>query len=222
MRISTIALANLKRWRGKAMFLAIGISIGIGTAVALLSLSGSIKEEIGAQRDRFGANIVVVPPSNSLSLDYGGIIIFGALAHVQSLVGKPGQLSVIQVSALCKDCPIDDIVGQISGQLPHAKVSAIQQSVRARTETVQRLTRFAAAVSVVVLTIGALMIFTTMMGSVMEVFLNLNRRGQTTFMVTHNPEMRGWPTGSFTYRTARWLLKKENAVARPLLRGKLH
>ena len=49
MRISTIAFANLKRRKGKAAFLTIGIAIGIGTAVALLSLSSSIKEEIGSQ-----------------------------------------------------------------------------------------------------------------------------------------------------------------------------
>ncbi|MEN3335693.1 MAG: putative transport system permease protein [Blastocatellia bacterium] len=316
MRISTIALANLKRRKGKAAFLVIGIAIGIGTAVALLSLSGSIKEEIGSQLDRFGANIVVVPQSNNLSLDYGGVavssvsfdvqqlktedassvfdiplrnrislvspkllgavriagldvllagvdfkneltlkrwwhivgrkpeadtdllvgyeaaraldlieptapatsendnhldahadshaapsheqfkitrdrltvggrehavagiispvggpedrMIFGQLAHVQQLLNKPDQLSLIEVSALCKDCPIGDIVAEISERLPHAKVSAIQQSVRARTETVERLTRFSAAVSAVVLGIGALMIFTTMMGSVIE------------------------------------------------------
>ena len=73
MRVSTIAFANLKRRKGKALFLIAGIAIGIGTAVALLSLSGSIKEEIGSQLDRFGANIIIVPESNSLALDYGGI-----------------------------------------------------------------------------------------------------------------------------------------------------
>jgi putative ABC transport system permease protein len=277
----------------------------------MLSLSGSIKAEIGSQLDRFGANIVVLPQSNNLSLDYGGIavssvsfdvqqlktedaagvrdipykdrisvispqllgavkvenhevllagvdfvnefklkrwwhvvgrrpiaddelivgyqvarvlslieplaqselqnvshedhhgpghhnfrvvrnslviagrehqiagvlsetsgpedrMIFGALPHVQSLLGKPGQLSLIEVSALCKDCPVEDIVNQISERLPHAKVSAIQQSVRAREHMVERLTRFSAALSGVVLAIGALMIFTTMMGSVIE------------------------------------------------------
>ena len=313
MRIRTIAFANLKRRKGKALFLILGIAIGIGTAVALLSLSGSIREEIGAQLDRFGANIVVVPQSNSLTLDYGGVsvsgisfdthqltsedaekiydipyrnrlsivapkllggieaegrqvllagvdfknelilkrwwhiagqepkseqevlmgyeaaralsviestatrqaqmvsedgphhpsedtfqfklvrdslkiagqehriagvinqtggpedkMIFGLLAHVQAILGRPGQLSVVEVSALCKDCPVEDIVAQISEKLPHAKVSAIQQSVKARAETVERLTRFSAVVSAVVLAIGALMIFTTMMGSVIE------------------------------------------------------
>jgi|SRR5581483_3228198 len=312
MRISTLAFANLNRRKGKAIFLTLGIAIGVGTIVALLSLSNSIQEEIGTQLDRFGANIVIVPQSNSLALDYGGVsvpgvtfdahqltnedvdrirqipyhkrlsviapkvlsaaqvegqqvlvagvdfknelklrqwwhitgkppqtdtevlvgyeaaralsmiqptgdaaqnaadrsshhstpneiqftlvkdevqlfgsphkvvgvigatggpedrMIFGDLSHVQKLVGKPDQVNVIEVSALCKGCPIEDIVGQIRNQLPHAKVSAIQQAVKARTEMVARLTRFSAAVAMVVLVIGALMIFTTMMGAVVE------------------------------------------------------
>jgi putative ABC transport system permease protein len=73
LRISTLAFANLNRRKGKAIFLTVGIAIGVGTIVALLSLSNSIQEEIGAQLDRFGANIVIVPQSNSLALDYGGV-----------------------------------------------------------------------------------------------------------------------------------------------------
>lgn len=323
MRISTIALANLRRRKGKAAFLVAGISIGIATAVALLTLSGMIREEIGLQLDQYGANIVVVPKSNSLALDYGGVtvsgvafdvsqlkdedareiysipyrnrlavvapkilgaveaegrqvllagvdfgqefklkrwwrlvgekpqgeedlllgfevaqalsltehvmedrsapvapnslmtvemtgagehahpamgghfrvvrdrinvggrefrvagvltptggredgMIFGPLQSVQALLGKPGQLSLVEVSALCQDCPVEEMVAQIAMQLPNAKVSAIQQAVQARVETVERLSRFALAVSGVVLLIGALMIFTTMMGAVVE------------------------------------------------------
>lgn len=322
MRISTIAWANLRRRKGRAMFLAAGIGVGIATAVALLTLSRMIREEIGLQLDQYGANIVVVPKSDSLALDYSGIavsgvsfdvgqltdedalkihdiqyrdrlavvapkllgavetggrrvliagvdfeseyrlkrwwrvvgrkpeaandlligydtaqalglvapsdadesfpvvrqrantvdvndrhaghaaapqhfelvrdrlsvagrdyrvagviaptggredsMVFGQLGEVQSLLGKPGQLSLIEVSALCKDCPVSDIVAQIGAQLPNAKVSALQQAVRARTEAVERLTRFAAAVAGVVLLIGALMIFTTMTAAVVE------------------------------------------------------
>ena len=311
MRISTIALANLRRRKGKVLFLVSGIGIGIGTAVALLSLSGSLRDEIGSQLDRFGANIVVTPHSDSLALDYGGIsvagvsfdqhqlsdadvagisriryrkrlsviapkligttevdgrktliagvdfsselrlkkwwrltgrppesptdillgydiaqvvsviqgvpsrvakmdsgtphharapeeiritkekvslggreyrisgvigqtggpedrMVFAQLGQVQGLLGRPGQLSLIEVSALCKDCPVEDIVVQIKQELPHANVSAIQQSVRARTEAVDRLSRFSLVVSAVVLAIGALLVFTTMMGAVVE------------------------------------------------------
>jgi putative ABC transport system permease protein len=95
-------------------------------------------------------------------------MVFGTLGHVQELSGKPEHLSLIEVSALCKDCPVSDIVNQIAAQLPNAKASAIQQAVKARTETVERLTRFSVVVSSVVLAINALMIFTTMMGAVVE------------------------------------------------------
>ncbi|HEX8723703.1 MAG TPA: FtsX-like permease family protein [Pyrinomonadaceae bacterium] len=331
MRISTIAWANLRRRKGRAALLVAGIGIGIATAVALLTLSRSIREEIGLQLDQYGANIVVVPKSDELAVDYGGVavagvafdvrpltdedarrireipyaarlavvapkllgaaegegrrvavagvdfesefalkrwwrvvgekprgagellvghdaaqalglvepaaedtsrpvapaaaadtfdasprgvaaagehaghaghaaqhfrlvrdrlalggrefrvagvltptggredaLVFGRLAEVQTLLDMPGRLSLVEVSALCKDCPVEDIVGQISQKLPGARVSALQQAVRARAETVERLTRFAGAVSGVVLLVGALMIFTTMTGAVAE------------------------------------------------------
>src|ERR1039457_5284688 len=85
MGISTLAFANLNLRKGKALFLAIGIAIGIGTVVALLSLSTSIQEEIGTQLDRFGANIVIVPESNSLALDYGGVTVPGVEFDVHQL-----------------------------------------------------------------------------------------------------------------------------------------
>ena len=341
MRISTLALANLKRRKAKAAFLAAGIAIGIGTVIALLSLSGTIRREIGTQLDQFGANIVVVPRSDTLALDYGGVsvssvsfdaqqlsdqdvrrigqipysnrlsavapkllgtvevqgrqvllagvdfpselrlkrwwqiagekpagdddllvgyeaaralslieadphaahgaagghaghgdagddgggdsamdgdatsghatsggahhaapavpevklmkdrltlggaefrvagviapaagpedrMIFASLPRVQALLDRPGQLSLVEISALCKDCPVEDIVQQINAEVPHAKASAVQQTVRAREETVERLGRFSMSVSAVVLAIGALLIFTTMTGSVVE------------------------------------------------------
>ena len=95
-------------------------------------------------------------------------LVFGRLPEVQSLLNRPGRLSLVEVSALCKDCPVEDIVGQIAQKLPAAKVSALQQAVRARAEAVERLTRFGAAVSGVVLLIAALLIFTTTTGAVVE------------------------------------------------------
>src|SRR5262249_11398260 len=74
----------------------IGIAIGIGTAVALLSLSTSIKEEIGSQLDRFGANIIVVPQSNSLSLDYGGLSVSSVSFDVKQLRSEDAA-SVLQI-----------------------------------------------------------------------------------------------------------------------------
>src|SRR5215207_8265311 len=68
-------------------------------------------------------------------------LLFGRLSEVQTLLNRPHRLSLVEVSALCKDCPVEEIVGQIAQQLPAAKVSALQQAVRARAEAVGRLTR---------------------------------------------------------------------------------
>ena len=95
-------------------------------------------------------------------------MIFGSLQHVQAMANRQDQINVIEVSALCKGCPVEDIVAQIREKLPNAKVSAIQQAVKTRAEMVGRLAKFSASVSVIVLIIGGLMIFTTMMGSVIE------------------------------------------------------
>src|SRR5450759_745120 len=99
MRISTLAFANLNRRKGKTMFLTVGIAIGVGTIVALLSLSNSIQEEIGAQLDRFGANIVIVPQSNSLALDYGGVSVPGVTFDQHELSNEDVEkLSLIHIS----------------------------------------------------------------------------------------------------------------------------
>lgn len=95
-------------------------------------------------------------------------MLFGDLKHVQELTNKRGHLDVVEVSALCKGCPIDDIVAQIQEKLPNARVSAIQQAVQAKSSMVDRLARFSAVISGVVLLIGALLIFITMTSSVVE------------------------------------------------------
>ena len=112
MTIRTIAWANLKRRKGKAAFLAIGIAIGIGTVVALLSLSGTVREEIGTQLDRFGANIVVLPQSNSLALDYGGLQVSSVSFDMRQLKNED--------AARILDIPYRDRLSVISPKLLNA------------------------------------------------------------------------------------------------------
>ena len=49
---------------------------------------------------------------------------------VQEAMKKPGALSLIEVAAFCNTCPIEEIVRQISEKLPHAKVTAIKQTLQ--------------------------------------------------------------------------------------------
>jgi putative ABC transport system permease protein len=95
-------------------------------------------------------------------------LIFGDLAFVQETMKKPGGLSLIEVSAFCNTCPIEEIVSQISKQLPHAKVMAIKQTLQTKMEALDHFKKFSVGISIIVLLIGSLIVFTNMMASVNE------------------------------------------------------
>ncbi len=285
MNIRTLAWRNLFRRKSRAVFTGLGIFLGIGTLVALSSLTMQMEGAVRDKLDRFGANILVVPRSDQLSLGFGDIALGGAqvsharlstadgkairsiglserlrsvvpffltasdasgkdvvwmgippkeisvarpwwnvsgttlaergevllgadvaavmdkgpggtvvsggrtfrvagvlhatgekedtmviadIRDVQDLAGTPNAVTFFEVAALCKDCPVEDIVGQIGVALPGAKVSAIRQVVESRKAAVDQFRRLGLAVSAIVLAIGGLMVFVTVMGSVQE------------------------------------------------------
>ena len=285
MNLRTIALNNLRRRKSRMAFLVAGLLIGVATVVTLLSLTRSLTMEAEHKLESFGANILITPKSDDLSLSYGGITLGGlsldpkeirqsdltrldtipnnrniaavapkvlgavtvgsarvllmgvdpqaefrvkgwwslegrrlaaddelvvgsqaaqrlglnpgstvnlgerpftvtgilretgsqdddlliaTLPAAQRLLHKEGTLSLVEVAALCGDCPVSDMVDQISSALPNAKVSAIQQVVKTRLHALDQFRAFSFGVAVVVLFIGALVVFVTMMGSVNE------------------------------------------------------
>ncbi len=285
MQLHDVAFGSLRRRRGRFAFVTAALVLGVGTVVALISLSRAMRSDVSDELDRFGANIIVTPKATTLALEYGGMgiggltvdarelhmedaalirtipnkrnisavapkligtttigsarllligawfdqepgikgwwkvegclpkqpneallgseaaqltgrrsgdtvtiggralnitgvlaqtgsiddqAVFAELDLVQQTLGRPNAISLIEVSALCRGCPIDDIVKQIATVLPHARVAPIMQAVAAREQAVLQLTRFGYAVSVVVLLVGALVIMTTMMASVTE------------------------------------------------------
>ena len=285
MRLKDISISNLRRRKGKVFFLILGLTIGITTVVTLISITRMMNEDISNKLDEFGANIVILPRSDDLSLSYGGMnvggvaldtqtlkdsdvpkireievrenistvspkllgvveiegknallmgvrfseevrlkkwwkihgtvpknqdevllgnevavklfkstsdtltisgktvkvtavldetgsqddyVIFGDLTFVQSLIKKPGALSLIEVSAFCNTCPIEEIVRQISKELPHAKVTAIKQTLQTKMEALDHFKKFSLGISIIVLLIGGLIVFTNMMASVNE------------------------------------------------------
>ena len=266
-------------------FLTIGLMVGIATIVTLVTLTKSMSGDIERKMDEFGANILVTPRSNDLSMSYGGIslggvtfdqreiseedlarittiensrnistvspkvlggirlagrdvllvgvdfeaelkmkqwwkifgdtpknesevllgsdaakalsvmsgdtvhirgesfkvsgvldetgsqddaLVFAPLKKAQRLLGKEGRITLVEVAALCGGCPIGDMVNQISEKLPDAKVSAIQQVVESRIHALDQFRRFSYGMAAVVVFIGALIVFVTMMGSVNE------------------------------------------------------
>jgi putative ABC transport system permease protein len=285
MQLRDIAWASIRRRKGRFAFMLCALALGVGTVVALVSLSRAMQADVGAELDRFGANIVITPKSRSLDVAYGGVAVAGLavdtkqlrsadadlvrtipnkrnvsavapkligtveieqhrlllvgvrfpderrvkswwtihgalpsspgdvlLGHeasqvlarrpgtaldvggetrrvagvlsatgsiddeavfvdlgvAQQALAQPDAVTMIEVSALCTGCPIEDMVQQMSAILPHARVAPIRQAVAARERGVRQFTRFAYAVSAIVLLVGTLVVMTTMMSSVVE------------------------------------------------------
>ena len=59
-------------------------------------------------------------------------LIFSRISTAQTILNKEGLISMVEVAALCNACPITEMVRQISGALPGARVMAIQQVVKGR------------------------------------------------------------------------------------------
>ncbi|MEW5912794.1 MAG: FtsX-like permease family protein [Thermodesulfobacteriota bacterium] len=95
-------------------------------------------------------------------------LLFTPLAAAQGMLNKPGLVSMVEVAALCKDCPIEEMVAQIGRALPGAKVMAIQSVVKGRMQTLAHFRSFSLGVSLLVALLGGLVVLVTMMGSVKE------------------------------------------------------
>jgi putative ABC transport system permease protein len=285
MNLYNISFNNLRRRKAKMMFLVLGLAIAISTVVTLITVSRAMNAEIATSLDEYGANIVIVPKSDDLSLTYGGMaisgislgahklyekdterirsiknrdnikmiapkllnaakivqrdvlvvgvrfsdelalkkwwrlaggrptekheaiigsevqeklqlgirqsfeiegerfvvaaileptgsqddgIVFIDLKEAQRIFGKPGELSLIEVAALCYDCPIEEIVRQTSEKLPEARVMAIRQTIESKMEAMHRFEHFSYGISAVVVLVAALIVVTNMMSSVNE------------------------------------------------------
>src|SRR5512133_3557547 len=84
MRLSTISLSNLKRRKGKALMLAVGLAVGVATVVSMLAITTALRADTERKLDQFGANILVVPKSDDLALSYGGVAV-GVSSTVQEM-----------------------------------------------------------------------------------------------------------------------------------------
>ncbi len=72
MKLHDIAVNNLRRRKGKVFFLVMGLLVGVAAVVALLTTTSILEADIAHKMDEFGANILITPRSEGLSLTYGG------------------------------------------------------------------------------------------------------------------------------------------------------
>ncbi len=88
MKLHNISMGNIMRRKGKMIFLVLGLIIGISTVVTLLSITESMTKDIEASLNQFGANIIMVPKNDNLSLSYGGIDVGGVSYQVKEFDQK--------------------------------------------------------------------------------------------------------------------------------------
>ncbi len=286
MKLHNISFGNIRRRKGRMLFLILGLVIGISTVVTLLSMTDSMTRDIEEKLNQFGANIVMVPKTENLALSYGGIDVGGVnysvreldqakladiltiknsqnlsiiapkilgsvvvnekkvllmgvlfeeeialktwwhktegefpqketeillgseaaaqlgfktgdaiilsgesfkvaailnptgasednaviadLGAAQKLLGKQGKISMVEISAFCQGCPISELTLQIAEKFPEAKVTAMKQAVMSKMQSIEMFQSFSLGISIIVILIGSLLVFVTMMGSVNE------------------------------------------------------
>jgi putative ABC transport system permease protein len=94
--------------------------------------------------------------------------IFMPLHTAQFLFGFEGQVSEIDVGALCNNCPVERISQQITDAVPDVKAVPIKQAVETRMQATQQTANFSLLLASIILVVGIASIMNTMLASVNE------------------------------------------------------
>jgi putative ABC transport system permease protein len=85
MTLKDIALRNIRRRKAKAGFVLAGLLIAVSTAVALLGLIEAMNRDIQQKLEEYGANILILPRTENLSLTYGGLSLGGVSFEMEEI-----------------------------------------------------------------------------------------------------------------------------------------
>jgi putative ABC transport system permease protein len=88
MKLIDISLGNLKRRKAKAAFILIGLLVGVTAVVAFMSLVDTLTRDINHKLEKYGANIMVLPKTENLSLTYGGMAVGGVSFEMREILEK--------------------------------------------------------------------------------------------------------------------------------------
>jgi putative ABC transport system permease protein len=95
-------------------------------------------------------------------------VAFIDLATAQTLWGRAGQVSFVEVSAWCSSCPVETLSSQISTLLPNARVTALRKTMESRMMLIDQFRLFSIVLSGFMLLAGALVVLTSTLGRVRE------------------------------------------------------
>jgi putative ABC transport system permease protein len=85
MTLKHISIKNLIRRKGKAFFVLAGLVIGVSTVVGIISYIEAMTSDINHKLEKYGANILIVPRTENLTLTYGGLSLGGVSFEMQEI-----------------------------------------------------------------------------------------------------------------------------------------
>lgn len=85
MRLSNIAIKNVRRHLSRSALLLLVITVAVSVVTTLYLVTRSAERDLADKTDEYGANIVVVPRSKDLPLTYGGVQLGGLTYDVKPL-----------------------------------------------------------------------------------------------------------------------------------------
>jgi putative ABC transport system permease protein len=103
---------------------------------------------------------------NTGSQDDG--LIFTDIKWVQQHFQKGNAVSLIELSALCSGCPIEDMVAQVNSALPGARAVAVKETVELKMQAMHYFHKFSLGISALLLIVAGMIIFFAMTASVKE------------------------------------------------------
>jgi putative ABC transport system permease protein len=103
---------------------------------------------------------------NTGSQDDG--LIFVDITWLQRKFQKGNAVSLIELSALCSGCPIEDMVKQVNSVLPGARAVAVKETVELKMQAMHYFHKFSLGISALLLIVAGMIIFFAMTASVKE------------------------------------------------------
>jgi len=94
--------------------------------------------------------------------------VFLPLRTSQMLLDLIGKVSIIDVGALCKNCPVEVISQQIMDAVPDVKATPVKQAVETRMKAVEQTASFSLLLASIILVVGCAGVMNTMLASVHE------------------------------------------------------
>jgi putative ABC transport system permease protein len=94
--------------------------------------------------------------------------VFMPLDSAQAMLNHIGEISLVDVGALCNNCPVEAISQQIMNVLPNVKATPVRQAVETRMKTVEQTANFSLLLASIILVVGCAGVMNTMLASVHE------------------------------------------------------